>query len=64
LVEERVCIRDLKGILEALAQVAQTDKDPLNLTEFVRSQFKRSLTFDATGGARELRVVLLENEIE
>ncbi len=64
LVEEGVSVRDLKGILEALAQVAQTDKDPLNLTEFVRSQFKRSMTFDATGGARELRVLLLENEIE
>ncbi len=64
LLEEGVSIRDLKGILEALSQVAQTDKDPLNLTEYVRAQFKRPLTFAATGGARELGVVLLSRDIE
>ncbi len=64
LLEEGVSIRDLKGILEALSQVAPTDKDPLNLTEFVRAQFKRSLTFEASGGARQLSVVLLSQDIE
>jgi type III secretion protein V len=64
LVEEGVSIRDLKGVLEALSQVAQTDKDPLNLTEFVRTQFKRTLTWEVTHGSRELSVVLLDAGIE
>ena len=64
LVEERVSVRDLKGILEALAQVASTDKDPLNLAEFVRSQMRRSITHELTDGAPELGVFLLEPAIE
>lgn len=64
LLEEGVSIRDLKGILEALAQVATADKDPLNLTEYVRSQLRRPLTYDVTGGAAELRVILLAPDIE
>ncbi len=64
LVEERVSVRDLKGILEALAQVASTDKDPLNLAEFVRSQLRRAITHDVTGGRAELPVLLLDSMIE
>ncbi len=64
LVEERVNIRDLRGILEALSLVGQSEKDPLNLAEFVRSQLRRSLTHALTHGARELSVLLLESTIE
>jgi type III secretion protein V len=64
LVEERISVRDLKGILEALALVGPNEKDPLNLAEFVRSQQKRSITHALTGGAPELRVVLLDTSIE
>ncbi|MEN9581600.1 MAG: hypothetical protein RJA70_4609, partial [Pseudomonadota bacterium] len=64
LVEEGVSIRDLKGILESLAQVATADKDPLNLTEYVRSQLRRHLTYEVTGGAPELRVMLLTPDVE
>lgn len=64
LVEERVCVRDLKAILEALAQAAQSDRDPLNLTEFVRAQLRRAITHDLTGGGGELAVTLLEPAIE
>lgn len=64
LVEERVSIRDLRAILEALAQVAAADKDPLNLTEFVRAQLRRALTYELTQGERELGVVLLDGPIE
>ena len=38
LVEEGVSVRDLRGVLEALSGVAATEKDPLNLAEYVRSQ--------------------------
>jgi type III secretion protein V len=64
LVDEGINVRDLKGILEALSQVAQNDKDALNLTEYVRAQFKRAITWDATRGSRELAVVLLDHAIE
>ncbi|MGE3674976.1 MAG: FHIPEP family type III secretion protein [Polyangiaceae bacterium] len=64
LLEEGVSIRDLKGVLESLSQVANTDKDPLNLTEFVRSQMRRTLTHELTQGAPELGVHVLDPQIE
>jgi len=64
LVEERVSIRDLRAILEALASFASTEKDPLNLTELVRAQLRRALTFRLTRGASQLGVVLIDPVIE
>ena len=64
LAEERVNIRDLRAILEALALVGNVERDPLNLAEFVRSQLRRPLTHALTRGGRELSVVLLEPQIE
>ncbi len=64
LAEERVNLRDLRAILEALALVGNVEKDPLNLAEFVRSQLRRPLTHALTQGGRELSVVLLEPQIE
>ncbi len=64
LVDERVSIRDLRAILEALAIVATTEKDALNLTELVRAQLRRALTFRLTRGANQLGVVLIDPTIE
>jgi type III secretion protein V len=64
LVEERLSVRDLKGILESLALVGQTEKDPLNLAEFVRSQQRRTITHGLTRGAPEVSVLLLDGMIE
>jgi type III secretion protein V len=64
LVDERISVRDLKGILEALALVGATEKDPLGLAEFVRAHQKRSITHALTGGAPELDVLLLDASIE
>ena len=64
LVEERVSIRDLRAILEALASLAATEKDPLTLTELVRAQLRRPLTFRLTRGATQLGVVLVDPTIE
>jgi type III secretion protein V len=64
LVEERVNIRDLRAILEALALVGAAEKDPLTLAEFVRAQLRRSITHSLTRGARELPVLLLDSHIE
>jgi type III secretion protein V len=64
LVEERVSIRDLRAILEALSLVGAAEKDPLTLAEFVRAQLRRPITHSLTRGARELPVLLLDNHIE
>ena len=64
LAEEQISVRDLKGILEALAQVAGNDRDPLNLAEFVRAQLRRPITHSLTGGAGELSVFLLDPGVE
>lgn len=64
LVEERVSIRDLRAILEALSVVGNAEKDPLTLAEFVRAQLRRPLTHALTRGARELAVILLDSHIE
>jgi len=64
LVEEGIGVRDLKLVLEALAQVGSTERDPLNLTEFVRSQMRRAITHKLTGGQPELEVCLLDPQIE
>jgi type III secretion protein V len=64
LVEERVSVRDLRGVLEALSTVAATEKDPLNLAEYVRSQMRRAITFRLTAGLGRLDVVLLDPLVE
>jgi type III secretion protein V len=64
LVDERLSIRDLKGILEALAMVGHAEKDALNLAEFVRSQQRRAITHGLARGGREISVVLLDPAIE
>jgi type III secretion protein V len=64
LVEERLGVRDLRGILESLSAVATTEKDPLNLAEYVRSQMRRTITFRLTAGTGQLDVVLLDPLLE
>ncbi len=64
LVEERVSIRDLRAVLEALAAVAPVEKDPLNLAEYVRAQLRRAITYRLTKGASRLDVVLLDGVLE
>ena len=64
LVEERISVRDLKAILEALSTIAPAEKDALNLTEYVRAQLRRVITFRLTGGASHLEVYLLDPILE
>ncbi len=64
LVEEGVSVRDLRAILEALAQVASAEKDPLQLSEFVRAQLRRATTFRLTAGSGALEVITLDPSLE
>ncbi|MFW5920384.1 MAG: FHIPEP family type III secretion protein, partial [Polyangiales bacterium] len=63
LVEEGVSIRPLREILEALATYAPNERDPVALTELVRSSLKRQITYRyAQDGV--LAVYLLDPDVE
>jgi type III secretion protein V len=64
LVEEGVSIRDLRTVLGALAEWGRAEKDPVLLTEYVRSALKRQITFQHTRGTKRLPVWLLDTTIE
>jgi type III secretion protein V len=64
LVEEGVSVRDLASILEALAQVAHVEKDPLVLAEHVRSWLRRAITYEVTRGSGLLEPLALDESIE
>ena len=64
LVEEGVSIRDMRAILENLATLAATEKDPLNLSEQLRAQMRRAVTHKLTRGQHQLGVITLDGLIE
>ena len=64
LVEERVSIRDLRAVLEALAVFGPSERDPLQLAELVRSQLRRATTYRLTAGGSSLDVYVLDPVIE
>src|SRR3989338_522608 len=64
LVQEEISIKDLRTILEALSEWAQTEKDTVLLTEYVRSSLKRYISYKYSQGQSILSVYLLDPEIE
>jgi type III secretion protein V len=64
LAEEGVSLRSLREILGALADWAPLEKDPVALTEHVRSALRRQITAKHTGTGGVLAVYLLEPMIE
>ncbi|MDE3048020.1 MAG: FHIPEP family type III secretion protein, partial [Verrucomicrobiota bacterium] len=54
----------LRTILEALSEWAQTEKDTVLLTEYVRSSLKRYISYKYSLGQSVLSVYLLDPEIE
>ena len=64
LVQEQISIKDLRTILEALSEWAQTEKDVVLLTEYVRSSLKRYISYKHSQGQSVLSVYLLDPEIE
>ncbi|MCH9620874.1 MAG: Protein MxiA [Chlamydiia bacterium] len=64
LIQEQVSVKDLRTILEALSEWAQTEKDTILLTEYVRTSLKRYLSYKYSKGQSILPVYLLEPEIE
>lgn len=64
LVQEQVSIRDLRTILECLSEWAQSEKDTILLTEYIRSALKRYISYKYSQGQSTLSVYLLDPEIE
>ncbi|MFL5320162.1 MAG: type III secretion system export apparatus subunit SctV [Myxococcaceae bacterium] len=64
LVEEEISIRDLRGILQALAEYGQVEADNVMLTEHVRASQKRYVSHKYARGTNTLVVYLLDPQIE
>ena len=64
LVQEQVSIKDLRTIMEALSEWAQSEKDTVLLTEYVRSSLKRYISYKYSLGQSVLSVYMLDPEIE
>lgn len=64
LVQEQISIKDLRTILESLSEWAQSEKDTVILTEYIRSSLKRYISFKHSRGQTILPVYLLDPEIE
>jgi type III secretion protein V len=64
LVQEQISIKDLRTILEGLSEWAQTEKDTVVLTEYIRSSLKRYISYKYSQGQTTLSVYILDQEIE
>lgn len=64
LLKEGVSIRDLKTILETLADAGLNQKDPHILTETVRASLGRSITKKLVGPDGQLNLLTLDRQIE
>lgn len=64
LVEEEISVRDLRSVLQALAEWGQVENDTVMLTEYVRNALKRYISHKYTRGGNTLVVYLLDPQIE
>jgi flagellar biosynthesis protein FlhA len=64
LLEEGVHIRDMRSIVDSLAEHAARTQDPADLTARVRVVLGRAIAQQVFGAARELNVVVLEPDLE
>jgi flagellar biosynthesis protein FlhA len=64
LLRERVPIRDAVGILEAMGEAAQTTKNPVLLTEYVRQSIRRAITQPLVNAQGELPAFLLDAALD
>jgi type III secretion protein V len=64
LLREDVSIRNMRAVLEALAEWAAFENDPVYLTEYVRMALKQYIGFKFAGGRPVMSVHLLDPSIE
>ena len=64
LIREEISVKNMKAILEAVAEWAPYESDPVYLTEYVRMNLKRYIAHKFSGGQPVLPVYLLDPAIE
>lgn len=64
MLRERVSIRDAVGILEAVSEAAQTTKNPVLLTEYVRQAIRRAIVKPHLNAQGELPAWFLEQNVD
>ncbi len=64
LVEEEISVRDLRSVLQALAEWGPVENDTVMLTEYVRAALKRYVSHKYSRGQSTLIVYLLDPQIE
>jgi flagellar biosynthesis protein FlhA len=64
LLDEKVHIRDMRTILETLAEHASKNADADELTAVARASLSRAIIHEIFGGAQELQVMALEPGLE
>ncbi len=64
LLREEISIKNMKAILEALAEWAPYESDPIYLTEYVRMAMKRYIAYKFSQGQPVLSAYLLDPAIE
>ena len=64
LLDEGVSIRDLRGILEVLAELGASQPDPAELTKAVRIGLSPAIVQQIYGQAKELDVVAIDPQLE
>lgn len=64
LVEERVPIRQLRDVFEAITDAASREKDIVQVTEYVRVSLRRHIGYRYADGDRMLRVLVARPELE
>lgn len=64
LLDESVAIRDLRTIMETLAEHAPRSQDPIELTAAVRVALARAITQQCFGSVNELQVIAFAPELE
>src|SRR5690606_22448116 len=64
LVEEEISIRDMRAVLQALAEHGQVEQDAVMLTEHVRASMRRYVSHKYARGTGTLVVYLLDPQIE
>ena len=64
LLAEKIPIRDLRTIAEALTEAAQNSKDPDQLVQSVRIALSRSIVQNIFGAESQLDVITLDPELE
>jgi type III secretion protein V len=64
LVQEEISIRNLRLIMQCLIEWGQKEKEPILLTDYVRTTLKRYISYKYSGGQNILAVYLLDPAVE